>query len=97
MLLKDYCDAKYGNGAQLARDLNVVPVMISQWVRGKPVPEERGPAIEWFTQGQVTAEEVCPHARWVRVRDADWPRGKPLLDKSPEVQATAVDAATAAG
>lgn len=75
-----------GAAAQLARDLEVSPVLISQWANGaRPVPEDRAPAIEAATDFCVTVEELCPGSRWVRVADPEWPRGKPLLDKTPQL------------
>ena len=85
--------AERGRAAKLARALNVSPVLISQWASGsRPVPEDRGPAIEWNTDFMVSAEEVCPNTRWCRVPDPAWPNGKPLIDKTPPVQADAVAA-----
>jgi hypothetical protein len=26
---------------------------------------------------------LCPETRWHRVRDSAWPKGKPLIDKTP--------------
>jgi DNA-binding transcriptional regulator YdaS (Cro superfamily) len=83
MDLKTYT-AERGRAAQLARALNVSPVLISQWASGsRPIPEERGAAIEFETGFQVRAEVSCPHVRWERVPHPDWPHGKPLIDKTP--------------
>jgi hypothetical protein len=97
MNLRDYCLANYGNGAALARDLGIVSVQVSQWSLGKPVPDCRVPAIEFYTAFAVTAEELRPDLRWVRVRHPGWPNGKPLLDWSPQatVAASAAEAVAA--
>jgi DNA-binding transcriptional regulator YdaS (Cro superfamily) len=75
-----------GRAAQLARALDVSPVLISQWASGsRQIPEDRAAAIESATGFEVTAEQCCPAVRWVRVPHPDWPNGKPLIDKTPEV------------
>lgn len=87
MDLKAYLEqAPYGEGARLARALNVTGVMVSTWASGaRPVPEDRAPWIEWHTGFLVRVETSCPDKRWHRVRDPAWPHGKPLLDKTPLV------------
>lgn len=73
-----------GTGAAIAKRMRVHPVMVSQWAAGtKPVPEDRAPSLEWETGFRVRCETVCPNSHWVRVSHADWPHGKPLLDKAP--------------
>lgn len=79
MDLKTYCQQRMGLAAQLARDLQCTPVMISEWANSS-APPGRGPSIEFFTSFAVTVEESCPSARWVRVKCAGWPKGKPLQD-----------------
>ena len=76
--------AERGVAAQLARALNVSPVLVSQWASGaRPIPEDRGPSIEFETGFRVPAEVSCPTTRWHRVVDPSWPNGKPLIDKTP--------------
>ena len=85
MDLKTYTERERGTAARLARDLKVPAVLISQWASGaRPIPEDRAPDLEFFTDFQVTAEECCPPplSKWVRVQDPAWPNGKPLLDKA---------------
>lgn len=88
MDLKSYTETVRGAAAELARQIGVNPVLVSQWAAGKrPVPEDRAPAIELATGGRVRVEGLCPDARWVRVAHEGWPAGKPLLDKTPHVPA----------
>lgn len=62
---------------------------MSQWVTGaRQLPEDRAPAVEFWTDFAVPVETSCPGTRWVRVRHPDWPNGKPLIDKSPLVTYT---------
>lgn len=76
--------AERGRAAQLARALGVSPVLVSQWATGaRPIPEDRAPSIEYETGFQVLAETSCPDTRWQRVPDPAWPKGKPLIDKTP--------------
>jgi len=83
-----------GAAARLARDLDVSPVLVSQWANGtRPVPEDRAPAIEAATRFTVSVEELCPLSCWVRVPDPNWPSGKPLLDKTPAAAPTAQEVA----
>lgn len=50
---------------QLAKDLGVNPVVISQWRTGvRRVPAERCPSIEEATAGAVTCEELRPDVDW---------------------------------
>jgi DNA-binding transcriptional regulator YdaS (Cro superfamily) len=78
--------APRGTGAAIARALRVHPVMVSQWAAGvKRVTEDHAPALEALTEHLVSCEETCPDARWVRVDADGWPKGKPLLDKTPEL------------
>lgn len=46
----------------------------------RQTPAERCPDIEQASDFQITCEELRPDLRWVRVRAAGWPNGKPLLD-----------------
>ncbi len=54
---------------------------VQYWKRhGAPV--ELAPKIERECEGAVTVERLCPHVKWVRVKDANWPRrsGRPCVD-----------------
>jgi len=86
--LRAYLDkAERGTAARIARALKVHPVMLSQWASGeKAISEDQAPSLELETGFEVPCETSCPkpkNGRWVRVPDADWPNGKPLLDKTP--------------
>jgi len=88
MELKEYVEQR-GVAARLARALAIPPVLISQWASGaRPIPEDRAPALEFETGFQVPVETMCPKTKWQRVPDEGWPNGKPLIDKTPCVQAT---------
>lgn len=84
MKITQYLSAsERGSAADLARVLDVSPVMVSQWARGaKQVPVSRCPDIERATRGRVTAEELRPDVRWRRVPFLGWPHscGMPLLE-----------------
>jgi DNA-binding transcriptional regulator YdaS (Cro superfamily) len=67
---------------------------VSPWYTlGRPVPEDKCPLLERATaeKGQpVFCEELRPDLTWRRVADPSWPwhpKGKPLLDLTPEVVA----------
>ena len=69
MDLNSYLSQKRGLGAELARKLDVSPVMVSQWQKGvKDVPAERCPDIEKATDGAVTCEELRADVDWATVR-----------------------------
>lgn len=97
---KPSCDLRaylteMGRGATsaVARAVGVHPVMVSQWAtRTKPVTEGRAPALERATGFRVLCELSCPGSRWVRVPDAAWPHGKPLLDKTTRPQLADLEA-----
>jgi len=93
--LKDFVEPR-GKALWLARQIGVPPPLISQWIskgpRGRPVPEERAPAIEFATGFRVRVETLCPNTRWQRVPHPDWPHGKPLIDKTPQLVAVLASA-----
>ena len=81
MDLKSYVETERGAATTLAQRLGVTPVMVSQWGNDvKRVPADRCPDIERSSNFAVTCEELRPDLKWVRVEDAGWPTGKPLLD-----------------
>ena len=58
-----------GGVTRLAKELNVTPVMVSQWRYGiKRVPAERCPAIERATNGAVRCEEMRQDVDWACLR-----------------------------
>lgn len=60
MNLDRYLSDKTAN--DLARDIGVPPVLISQWRNGiRPVPIERCMPIEKATGGQVTRKDLRPN------------------------------------
>jgi DNA-binding transcriptional regulator YdaS (Cro superfamily) len=72
-----------GSQAALAKQLNVTPAAVNQWVSGgRPIPAEQCPAIEQATAGSVTCEELRPDEPWSRIPDETWPnpKGRPVLD-----------------
>ncbi len=98
MDLRQYLKQGRGSVTRLAALLGVPASLISQWAKGeedrqfrrrkpkgRPVPEDRAPAIEFATGFAVTVETLCPETRWQRVRDPSWPHGKPLIDKTPNL------------
>ena len=55
--------------SDLARELSISPVLISQWRNGiRPVPAERCPAIERATGGVVRCEDLRPDVDWAVLR-----------------------------
>lgn len=55
-----------GTAARIARELQVHPVMVSQWAAGlKPVPAERCAQLELATRGQVTRRQLRPNDWWL--------------------------------
>jgi DNA-binding transcriptional regulator YdaS (Cro superfamily) len=73
-----------GGQAETANLLDITRPAVYQWCDGRrPVPAERCPEIERLTQARgkrVSCEALRPDVRWVRIPDAAWPDGKPLLD-----------------
>lgn len=61
------------SAADLAKDIGVTPVLISQWRNGiRPVPIERCVSIEQATAGQVTRKDLRPddwHLIWPELVD----------------------------
>lgn len=54
-----------GSQTALAKELDVAPQVVNNWVRRGRVPAEHCPAIERVTAGRVSCEELRP--------DVDWP------------------------
>ena len=60
---------------RLARHLHVPPSFVAKMSEGgKPVPVAHGAAIEQFTEGAVTRQQMFP---------TDWPRIWPELASAP--------------
>jgi DNA-binding transcriptional regulator YdaS (Cro superfamily) len=68
-ILKTWLSAEHGRGGRLAKHLGVPPSFVSAMGDGrKPVPIVHGAAIEQFTEGAVTRQQLFPHD-WRRI----WP------------------------
>lgn len=69
MNLHDYFLSGAKRQSDLARDIKVPPVLISQWASGvRRVPAERCPAIERATLGVVRCEDLRPDVDWQYLR-----------------------------
>ena len=67
--LKTWLDSERGRGTALAKHLRVQPPVVAAWISGKrPVPIGHGAAIEQFTDGAVTRQQMFP-SDWARI----WP------------------------
>ena len=75
MQLKTYVDQQYGLASELARALDVTPVLISQWANGvRPIPVERCTAIERATKRVVTRQDLRHddwHLIWPELAEAE--------------------------
>lgn len=80
-ILKVWLEAEYGRGARLARHLKVPPSFVTKIGSGeKPIPVDHGAAIEQFTGGAVTRQQMFP-SEWQRI----WPE---LANSVPDTQAS---------
>lgn len=69
MELKPYLDQRRGARSWLAREINVSPVLVSQWATGvRQVPAEHCPSIERATSGLVSCEDMRPDVDWAYLR-----------------------------
>ena len=72
MNLQDYLSSGETTQSQLARALDVSPVLVHQWKigppRGRQVPAERCPEIEKATHGAVRCEDLRPDIDWAYLR-----------------------------
>lgn len=76
--LKTWLDSERGRGTALAKHLKVQPPVVAAWISGKrPVPIGHGAAIEQFTDGAVTRQQMFP-ADWARI----WPELQSVTDTS---------------
>jgi DNA-binding transcriptional regulator YdaS (Cro superfamily) len=76
-----------GGPSKVAKILGIKPPSVIGWC-GR-VPPQRCPAIERATAGAVTAEQLRPDVRWVRVPDPRWPHpaGRPCIDVAAREEA----------
>jgi DNA-binding transcriptional regulator YdaS (Cro superfamily) len=73
-----------GGQQSLATLLGISQPTVSEWVNGvRPVPPERCIQIEQLPAVSQTCEQLRPDVSWVRLPSKGWPKGKPLIDKSP--------------
>lgn len=62
MKLNNYIKQRRGMASELARQIGVAPVLVSQWAKGqRPVPAHRCVAIERATDGAVTRSDLRPN------------------------------------
>lgn len=67
--LKTWLQAEYGRQVRLAAHLGIPAPSVAGWLSGRrPVPVVHGAAIEQFTGGAVTRQDLFP-TEWRRV----WP------------------------
>ena len=72
MDLRTYIDQKRGLAADIARKLDISPVLVSQWAAmQRNVPAERCPSIERVTDGKVRCEELRPDVDWDYLRGTE--------------------------
>lgn len=77
--LKSWLAAGRGRGAALAAYLVVPPSFVTKMADGeKPIPVRHMAAIEAFTCGEVTRQEMCP-AEWQTI----WPELADPEQKQP--------------
>jgi len=84
-ILKSWLADEYGRGGRLAKHLSVPPSFVSAMADGrKPIPIGHGAAIEQFTEGAVTRQQMFP-ADWARI----WPElaTTPAANDAPAAQA----------
>lgn len=69
MTLAAYMDEQRGRMTELAKALGIYPSLVSMWVSGeRKVAPEWCLAIERFTGGVVTVEELRPDINWKRAK-----------------------------
>lgn len=60
-----------GSQAELARRVNVVQQVVSNWLRRGNVPADYCPSIERATGGTVRCEDLRPDVDWAYLRATD--------------------------
>lgn len=97
MLFKPWIESKRGAAGELAAYLKVWPSFVSKMASGeKPIPIAHMAAIEAFTGGEVTRQEMCPDG-WQKI----WPeliheQKDPAAQKThaqPAIEAVAIGGA----
>jgi DNA-binding transcriptional regulator YdaS (Cro superfamily) len=69
MTLSEWLDIEDGKAKDLAREIGLHPVQISQWKTGaRQVPAEHCPTIERATGGAVRCEDLRPDVDWAYLR-----------------------------
>lgn len=66
-----------GGPTAVARMVGLSVPTVHGW---KAIPFAHCPVIEKALSGRVRCEQMRPDKKWVRVPDADWPQGRPLMD-----------------
>lgn len=68
-VLKSWLAGERGRSSALAKHLRVPSSNVARWLSGhRPIPVEHAAAIEQFTGGEVTRQDLFP-AEWRRI----WP------------------------
>ena len=79
-ILKSWLSAERGRATRLAQHLKVPPSFVTKMGDGdKPVPFQHGAAIEAFTEGAVTRQQMFPND-WRRI----WPELAEYPDTTPQ-------------
>lgn len=89
MNFKDWVNSQRGRSIAVAKTLGITQPVVSDWVTGKKaIPAEHCKAIEAFTVGEVTCQEMRPN---------DWHKYWPELSNALANQAQAATETVAAG
>lgn len=75
-----------GGQTATARHFDLKSYQVVQGWLARGTPKEWAPEIERACNGAITAERLCPHVKWVRVKDVNWPHrsGRPCADFAAE-------------
>ena len=66
---------------RIAGEIGLNEQYLYQFLTGRrQTPPDRCADIERSSRFAITCEELRPDLKWVRVKAAGWPKGKPLLD-----------------
>ena len=88
LILKSWLSAEHGRAGRLAKSLGVPSSFVSAMADGrKPVPVVHGAAIEAFTGGAVTRQQLFPND-WRRI----WPELAACEAASPPTTNTSTPA-----
>jgi DNA-binding transcriptional regulator YdaS (Cro superfamily) len=71
-----------GGVVPTADAVGVAHSLPSMWRARRRVPPDKCPALEYATEGTVTANELAPDVTWARIPDPTWPHpdGRPCID-----------------